>query len=266
VSVVMTAGETGRWLPFGTGRAARVRLLCLPHAGGGASVYRAWGAGLPADIAVCPIQLPGRESRLHEQPYRQIPPLVTDLASVLDEVVQPYALFGHSMGAIVAFELVREIRKRGAPAPVHLFVSGRHAPQLPDPHPGLRNLPVDQLAGVLRAFGGTPEEVLADLGLLEVIAPLLRADFCVNETYRYVEQRPLDVPVTAFVGASDPRASTAQVAAWGEQTTRSFRTYVLPGGHFAVLDQAPFVCGRVAERLASDAVGGGGATAAPVSS
>jgi medium-chain acyl-[acyl-carrier-protein] hydrolase len=236
------------WLPFDTGRACGVRLLCLPHAAAGASVYRAFGAGLPERIAVCPVQLPGRETRALETPYDQIEPLVKDLADAVDDVVaQPYAVFGHSLGAIVAFELVREIRARGGRAPVHLFVSGRHAPQLPDTQPALRNLPLDQLAGALRTFGGTPDEVLADTGLMSAIAPLIRADFSVNETYRYAEQAPLDVPVTAFAATSDPRANTGQIAAWAAQTTRGFRTYVLPGGHFAVLDHAEFVRGRVVE-------------------
>jgi medium-chain acyl-[acyl-carrier-protein] hydrolase len=128
-----------------------------------------------------------------------------------------------------------------------LFVSGRHAPHLPDVHPPLRDLPVERLANVLRTFGGTPEAVLGDRQLTAGIAPLLRADFAVHETYRYAEQQPLDVPVTAFAATTDPRADPAPVAAWASHTTRDFRIYVLPGGHFAILDQASFVHRRVAE-------------------
>jgi surfactin synthase thioesterase subunit len=246
----MSGNEIGRWLPFGAGGVPRVRLLCLPHAGAGASVYRSWGAVLPDRIAVCPVQLPGRESRLLEAPYQQIRPLVRDLvAAFADLLAEPYALYGHSLGAIVAFELAREARARGLAAPVHLFVSGRHAPHLPDLHPPMRDLPLDQLAEALRAFGGTPDSVLADLGLMETMAPLLRADSSVNETNAYVEQPPLDVPVTAFAATSDVRASIDQVSAWEEQTTKGFRMYMLPGGHFAVLDHASFVRGRVAEEL-----------------
>jgi medium-chain acyl-[acyl-carrier-protein] hydrolase len=246
----MSGVDTGRWLPFGTGQAPRVRLICLPHAGAGASVYRSWGAVLPDRIAVCPVQLPGRESRVLETPYQRVEPLVRDLADALADVLaEPYAMYGHSLGAIVAFELVREARARGSATPVHLFVSGRHAPQLPDPHPPMRDLPLDRLADALRVFGGTPDSVLADPGLMKTIAPLLRADFAVNETYAYAEQQPLDLPLTAFAATADARASTSQVAAWVEQTTKGFRTYVLPGGHFAVLDHAGFVRGRVAEAL-----------------
>jgi medium-chain acyl-[acyl-carrier-protein] hydrolase len=113
----------------------------------------------------------------------------------------------------------------------------------------MRDLPLEQLADALRGFGGTPDSVLANLGLMEIIAPMLRADFSVNETYAYEEQPPLDVPITAFAATADARAGTDQVSAWEAQTTRGFRTYVLPGGHFAVLDHASFVRGRVAEAL-----------------
>jgi medium-chain acyl-[acyl-carrier-protein] hydrolase len=247
----MTRDAAAAWLPFGTGTGQqRLRLLCLPHAGAGATAYRAWAAGLAPEIAACPVQLPGRESRAWEQPYRQMDALVSDLSEALGDLVdEPYAVFGHSLGALVAFELVRHLRRAGRPAPVHLFVSGCRAPQLAMTQPALRDLPACELAPALRAMGGTPAAVLADPALLQAIAPLLRADFCVYETYRYTAEPPLDVPVTALAATADRRAGQDQVAAWRSQAGSEFQLYVLPGGHFAVLDHAAFVHGRITQAL-----------------
>lgn len=242
---------TSPWLPFGVGADARVRLVCLPHAGAGASGYRAWGRGLPADIAVCPVQLPGRESWLGQAPYETVEPLVSELAATVTESVEPpYALFGHSLGALVAFELARRIRQLGAPEPVHLFVSGRHAPQIGTDLPGLRDLDIAELSARLAELGGTPPEILANTELLACIAPLLRADFAVNETYRYTAQPPLDVPITAFAAIADPRAELSQLRAWQAQTNRDFQLHEIPGGHFAVLERAAFVHARIAADMA----------------
>jgi medium-chain acyl-[acyl-carrier-protein] hydrolase len=244
---------TGRspWLPFGDASGAPARLVCLPHAGAGASGYRVWGRDLPAEIAVCPVQLPGRESRISEQPYQRIEPLVADLAEVVAERVEaPYALFGHSLGALVAFELARRLRQLGVPGPVHLFVSGRHAPQATVDLPNLRDLDLPALAAELAKLGGTPRAVLDNPDLLRAIAPMLLADFTVNETYRHTAQAPLDVPVTAFAGTTDPRGRPEQMAAWQEQTSRDFRLHRVPGGHFAVLQHAGFVHARMVEAMA----------------
>jgi medium-chain acyl-[acyl-carrier-protein] hydrolase len=246
----MSTSFASPWLPFGAGPDDQLRLLCLPHAGTGASTYRAWGAGLPPEIAVCPVQLPGRESRHQEEPFTAVLPLVRSLAEDVDKVFDlPYAVLGHSLGALVAFELVREVQRRGRPAPLHLFVAGRQAPHLPASQPDLRDLPLPELAGALRELGGTPAEVLASPGLLEAFAPLLRADFTINETYQYHHGSPLPVPVTAFAAAADPRAGRDEVAGWRDHTSRSFQLVPLPGGHFAVLQQAQFVHGRIAATL-----------------
>lgn len=244
---------TGRspWLPFGSGGTAGVRLVCLPHAGAGASGYRAWGRALPPEVELCPVQLPGRETRLRERPYDRGEPLAAELAGVVAELVAPpYALFGHSLGALVAFQLARRLRALGAPPPVHLFVSGRHAPQVPSGLRELRELSLPALSAELAALGGTPAAVLADQDLLASIAPLLRADFAVNETYRHTDEPPLDTPITAFAAAADPRAVPTRMAPWAAHTTGGFALHRLPGGHFAVLEQAPLVHARLVAALA----------------
>jgi medium-chain acyl-[acyl-carrier-protein] hydrolase len=249
---VLTASTAARpSLPFLPPVHARVRLFCLPHAGAGATAYRAWASGLPPHIGACPIQPPGRETRLRERPFESVGPLVAELADELTGMLdRPYAVLGHSVGALVAFELLREIRARGGSAPVHLFVAGRPAPQLPYVHPELRGMTVDQLADLLSELGGTQPEVLGDRALLAAIAPVFRADFAVNETYRYRAQAPLDVPITALGATDDPRADRAQLTAWAAQTTREFRTHLLDGGHFAVLRQPHRVHAVLARALA----------------
>lgn len=240
------------WLPFGVGAGSQIRLLCLPHAGAGASGYRTWGRGLPPTIGVCPVQLPGRENRIGERPYYEVAPLAQDLASVVAKLVEPpYALFGHSLGALVAFELAQELRKIGAPEPVHLFVSGRQAPQTAAYLSEWHDLDLPDLTAELAQLGGTPREVLDNPELLAMIVPLLRADFAVNEKYRPTERSPLDLPITAFGATADPRAALPTVEAWRVQTSREFVLHKLPGGHFVVLQQhSAFVHARIVETMA----------------
>ncbi|MFC6084952.1 thioesterase II family protein [Sphaerisporangium aureirubrum] len=242
---------TSRWLPFPVAAGARLRLLCLPHAGAGASAYRQWGAGLPAWIGAVPVQLPGRETRLGERPYQDCRALVTDLAGEVEPTLsRPYAVFGHSLGALLAYELVRELIERGCPPPARLFVSGRKAPQLAETLPRLAGASLDELADLLCRLGGTPQALLGDRKALALMAPVLRADFAVNESHRYASYPPLDVPITAFAATADARASVADVAAWGARTGAEFRRHTLHGGHFAVLEQAPRVHALIAEELA----------------
>lgn len=238
------------WLPFGTAPEADIRLLCLPHAGAGATVYRAWGAGFPAHIGVCPVQPPGREKRRREQPLTAATELAGLLApEVLAGIRTPYAVFGHSTGALSAFELVRELRRLGGPPPVHLFVAGRRAPQLPMDRTQLSGLPVTELAAMLRRLGGTPEEVLRDESLLRALQPLLTADFMMNEGYRYRPEPPLAVPVTVFAATRDTRTDLGQAAAWQQQTSAGFQLRQLDGGHFAVFDRAPEVRDEIVSTL-----------------
>ncbi|MFC7386531.1 thioesterase II family protein [Sphaerisporangium rhizosphaerae] len=241
----------GRWLPGPVAAGARLRLLCLPHAGAGASAYRRWGAGLPAWIGAVPVQPPGRETRLGERPYRDCRALVRDLAGeVAPTLSRPYAVFGHSLGALLAYELVRELIERGCPPPARLFVSGRKAPQLAETLPRLAGASLDELAGLLSLLGGTPPELLGDRKVLALMAPVLRADFAVNESHHYAPHAPLEVPITAFAATADARASVADVAAWGARTGAEFRLHTLHGGHFAVLEQATRVHALIAEELA----------------
>jgi surfactin synthase thioesterase subunit len=238
------------WLPFGVAPDAGIRLLCLPHAGAGATVYRAWGSGFPAHVGVCPVQPPGREKRRREPALSSAREVASQLA---DEVVKavrpPYAIFGHSIGAVCAFELARQLRRLGAPEPVQLFVSGRQAPQLPIERTELSGLSLDELAAALRRLGGTPEEVLAQRDVLQLIQPLLVADYAVNETYTYRPEPPLAVPITAFAATQDDGGDHGRMATWKEQTSAPFAIHTVSGGHFAVFDHAAEVISRIADDL-----------------
>jgi medium-chain acyl-[acyl-carrier-protein] hydrolase len=213
---------------------ARLRLICLPAAGGGASRYRDWPAYLSDDVEVVPVQLPGRENRFNEPPIESMEqlagPLLDGLAGYL---TPPFALFGHSMGALIAFELVRRMRSGGL-EPVHLFASGCRAPHLPRRSPDRRTLPDPEFLTAVGELGGIPPELLAESQLLDAMLPTLRSDFILTETYLFRPQAPLSCPVSAFGGLQDVEVFPEDVRAWSGHTSGTFRMHLLPGDHFFV--------------------------------
>lgn len=214
---------------------ARLRLFCLPPAGGGASTFRTWWTLLPSEVEVCAIQPPGRESRLSEPPLTQLALLVQPLAqAILPYCTMPFAVFGHSLGSLVGFELARQLRRERRPGPLQLFVSGRIAPQLADLNPPIHRLPDPEFLQELRRYNGTPEEVLRHAELMQLLLPLLRADFAMHETYTYVAEEPLDCPIAAFGGMQDSQVGWDQLAAWQIQTRQPFTLHMLPGDHFFI--------------------------------
>jgi medium-chain acyl-[acyl-carrier-protein] hydrolase len=214
---------------------ARIRLFCLPYAGGSASLYRQWPDILPPQVEVWPIQLPGRENRLMETPIEQMPQMIEKLVPVLLPYLdKPYAFFGHSMGAGISFELVRALRQQQAPGPVRLFVSGRRAPQFPPREKPVHALPEPEFIAELRRLNGTPEAVLENAELLQLLLPVIRADFKLSETYSFVEADPLTCPITAFGGLQDTDVSREDLAAWGQQTRGTFTLRFFAGDHFFI--------------------------------
>jgi medium-chain acyl-[acyl-carrier-protein] hydrolase len=212
---------------------ARLRLFCFPFSGGAASFYNTWMSDLPWEIELCPVQLPGRGGRFRETPYTDMSPLVYSLSGIIRLYSDvPFAFFGHSVGALIGFELARELRKRDGLGPVHLFVSGRRAPHIPHRGPFKHKMPGSELIQTLRQYNGTPELVLKEPDLMEIFLPILRSDFSVGETYTYGDDRSLDCPITAFGGSNDEETSHDDLMAWGEHTNADFRIKVFSGEHF----------------------------------
>ena len=212
---------------------ARLRLICFPYAGGGASIFRTWPAHLPRNVDVWAVRLPGRENRLAETPHSRITPLIENLTALLrPHLTVPYALFGHSLGALVSFELTRRVRQEKLAVPVHLFVSGRQAPQIPESDPSIHHLPETEFVQQVKHYNGIPQAVFQEPELLQLMVPVLRADFAVNETYHYIPRDPLSCPISAFGGEHDATVPIDGLKAWQVQTTHRFKTRFYSGDHF----------------------------------
>jgi medium-chain acyl-[acyl-carrier-protein] hydrolase len=249
-----TAAAVDSWIAYRKPRPqARLRLFCFPYAGGGALMYRTWADGLPADVEVCPIQLPGRGTRLLEPLVTQLSPLIQALAQALLPLLdKPFAFFGHSLGALVSFELARQLRREYGVQPVHLFVSASRAPQLPHQGPPVHTLPDGDFLAELRRLNGTPKEVLEHEELMRIVLPVLRADFAVYETYRYATELPLDCPISTFGGLRDRTVSQSDLAAWREQTSGSFSPRMFPGDHFFLHTTQPLLLRVLSQELRGD--------------
>ena len=213
---------------------AAIRLICFPYSGASASIYFDWANILPSSIEIVAVQLPGRANRLAE-------PLLTDMASVIDGVMselpdlldRPFALFGHSLGAQEAFETALALRRAGLPQPARLFVSGHGAPHAEDPDRLLlHRLDDEAMVAELRKMNGMAPEILENEELMQLLLPILRADFTISETYKYRPEPPLDCPISAYSGLQDAYVTREQMLAWKELTSGDFRLRMFPGDHF----------------------------------
>lgn len=249
----MTSASRWRAVHASDGPATAVRLFCLPYAGGGASLFKPWAGLLPPAIQVCPIQLPGREERLGERLHTSLPRVVDELVPALLPLVdRRFALFGHSMGAVVAFELARELRRLGAP-PAWLFVAACRAPHRQAESTTRLSVLSDSMLvdAVQRKYGGIPDAVLQEPELLALLVPVLRADLSVFENYHYREEPSLECPISAFGGVHDRAVAEQDLWTWKEQTVGSFECRMLPGSHFFVKDSRAELLAVIAERLHS---------------
>lgn len=211
------------------------RLFCFPYAGGSALIYRQWANYLPLQVDVCPVQLPGRGHRLRETPLKRMSSLVALIAQEIRPLLNsPFAFFGHSMGATIAFEIARLLRRERALQPLHLFVSGRSAPQVGDTDRPTYNLPEPELIKDLRRLNGTPPKVFNEPDMLKVMLPLIRADFEVVQTYTYDEEPALDCPITIYGGLQDQEVKRENLNAWCAQTTAPCTVRLFPGDHFFI--------------------------------
>ncbi|MDD9935614.1 MAG: alpha/beta fold hydrolase [Myxococcales bacterium] len=222
-----------RWLNEGCLSAQGARLFCLPYAGGGASIYRTWAERLDR-TAVVPVRLPGREHRIGERAIGDWRQLVGKLVEALEpHLAQDYALFGHSMGGLIAFELAREIRRRGLPEPGVLFVSGHRAPDLPMREARWGGLEDEEFTRRLGQDFEVPAEVIGNKALMRYLLPTFRADFAICEEYEHEPDEPLDCDLVVLGGAKDPQTTTAELQGWSSQA-RSCHVEIVDGDHYFV--------------------------------
>lgn len=232
-----------------------LRLFCFPWAGGGALPFRAWSALLSPAAFLLPVRLPGRESRASEPPFERMEPLVDALLEQIHPFLgSPFAFFGHSMGAGIAFELARALRRHGLPLPVSLHVSGARAPQfrlnhVPPPEPSLRDF-IEEL----RRLEGFPPSVLNQPELLKLALPALLADVRLYRHYVYTPEPPLDMPIYAYGGDADPNVTSEHLEAWREQTTSRFERVEFQGGHFYFESALPALLAALRARLSPPAL------------
>ena len=249
----MTSKTTDQgWWPFGVPPAGALgRLFCFPYAGAGASAYATWHRHAPPGLAVVPAQLPGREHRLKESAEPNLHRLVDKLAPAIEPFTgERYALFGHSMGALIAFELARALRRRGCPLPDAVFVSGRGAPGVPIARRQIHMLSDRQFIDEIRSLSGTPDAILEHPEFTSLFLPALRADFALVETYSATDEPPLASPISAFGGVDDTIPREA-LEAWRLHTTARFQLRMLPGGHFVVASARTAILQAVADDLAA---------------
>ncbi len=229
---------------------ARLRLFCFPYSGASAQIFYSWSELLSVGIEVCAVQLPGRGARLAEPSFTRLTPLVRDLARALIHYLNaPFAFFGHSMGALVSFELARYLDRHYGLSPVHLFVSGHSAPHIPNPESPIHALPEPDFVEKLRQLNGMSKEILENPELMQLLLPILRSDFTLCETYVYEPGILLDCPISAFGGLQDEYVSRESLEAWREQTSDTFTLRMFPGDHFFLNTDRPLLIRALAREL-----------------
>jgi medium-chain acyl-[acyl-carrier-protein] hydrolase len=227
-----------------------MRLFCFHHAGATAATFRPWRDVVPDGIEIVAVQLPGRD-------YRFAEPLLTDIRQIVSQLVEslpplldkPFVIFGHSLGALIGFDLIRLLRTRGWRQPEMLIASGRNAPQFRWRDAGIQSLPDDEFIAAVRDYNGTPESLLAEASLRELWLPRLRADLTISGMYEYVDQHPLSCPILVMFGDEDSLVSGPGLHAWLGHTTASVRFLRFPGNHFFLHNDAALVLAKLNEEL-----------------
>jgi medium-chain acyl-[acyl-carrier-protein] hydrolase len=230
---VQARNDSARWLKrFRHGGPSDVRLFCFHHAGGTASMYREWPQLLPRSIEPVALQLPGRAERFREPPFDTMAPLIDALLEVIGSLFdQPFAFYGLSMGARVAWALTHGLRERAMSMPSVLYLASAAAPGWEEGRAGW-DVRKDDLVGYLREMGGTPPEIFSEPELLASLLPTLRADLTLVNTFRFRPSAPLDVPIRAFAGIDDVEGSPERMSGWRTETCGRFDLHIVPGGHF----------------------------------
>lgn len=226
------------------------RLICFPHAGAGAGAFTSWAGLLPADIELIAVQLPGRQNRIAEDSAAEVGPLVKNIVADLDPLLEgSFGFFGHSCGAVLAFEVARALQAQGGPTPDHLLLSAQPAPGTVGRVKQLSGLTDQQLVDEMVSLGGLEPEIAANEIVMSILIPTVRADF---DLWEHHEMKPgplLDAAITVMAGENDPRSPVDTIDAWREQTTGVFNTKIFTGGHFYFLAEPAAVVGFIGETL-----------------
>lgn len=245
----MSAVDVKRWILGASVGTPAVRLFCIPHAGGNASLFRTWSAALAGTAEVCAVQLPGRLSHFQRPPLRRLEPLADELAEVLGQLMAPVvAIFGHCTGSLLAYEAAQRLAAQQR-CVAHLFVSCSRAPHLRDRDAPIHGLPEPELVKALEGIGATPPEILRSADMLGVLLPMLRADFEAAETYQYHPRSPLACDVTAFGGDRDPLIQRGELEQWACHTNGRFTLEMFGGGHQLLETAEPDVLATIRARL-----------------
>jgi surfactin synthase thioesterase subunit len=224
------------WLPYTKEIQPDAHVLfCFPYGGGNPAFYQSWERALKPHFQICPVQLPGRGIRFSETNATDLSQLVRDIvAAIRPHLSNRFSFFGHSMGALVSFEVTRMLQVRKLPLPENLFVSGYHAPHLPDPGRKIHHLSDDAFIDGIIDMNGLPAELVENREFLSVFLPALRADFTMCETYQYRAGEKVKSSIVALGGKDDPEAGEEHLQAWKEQTTGDFFLHMLEGDHFYI--------------------------------
>lgn len=231
--------QTSNWLKvWSTPQQSSIRLFCFPYAGGSATIFRLWPEEISEKISVCAIELPGRGSRFSDPPVTQLTEVVSAVSNALKPLLdRPYILFGHSLGALLAYEVARSLQQAGHAEPAHLVISGRNAPHVPVSVPPIHDLPEAEFIAAIRRYNGTPEAVLANPELLDLFLPVLRADFTILDTYQYRKMPQLNCPIRVYGGTADTHTKPEGLADWQQQTRGLFSQKQFSGDHFFLQSQ-----------------------------
>ncbi|MCE7996914.1 MAG: thioesterase [Roseivirga sp.] len=232
-------------------KSSPIKLFCFPYAGGSAMVYHSWKMGLGTEIELRPIELAGRGRRINEAPYKDLREAVEDVFAMIQKETQqsPYILFGHSMGAMIAYELAQKIRKEKMPGPLHLFFSGKGALHINRPDEKIYHKFNDaKFKEEVLELGGTPPQFFEHPELMDLFLPLLKNDFRIAETHRLKTIEAFDQDITVLLGREDD-LNKAECEEWVKHTSQSCHFHYFPGGHFFINDEQENIFKIIRDRV-----------------